>query len=573
METFDERKACPRLLHCGHSFCTRCLGKRLLSEAQDATENFTAPEGSLSIPCPTCSVVTTLTSDVSGLPKNFALLDVLEEIKRQEGTKVSMCQACEEEHRASKCCLQCGDMMCQDAAAWHTRSKLTRKHRVVDLSEMESNPKLAASVSLFCDEHDMPFRFYDEECATMVCRDCVTLEHSGHNCSTLAAAASKCRLEMRELSKTGSDRAKVIKSAEERVAMVTNNLDQKSEEYGALIRSSFQELRTALNKREGRLMEQLRALHNAKADVLGRQARRLHAFHACLESAVRRVKTAVITDGEQPLLAGRHAVSSTLATVADHILTLDPEATEALDFAIDMPHVLQMLDTAGAVTDHGADAHATTAAGPGLENAPPGEEVTFVITARDESRALLNTGGDRFMVVVTAKGGARVIARVQDNGDGTYTTMFTAPKGASNARVSVTLSGVHIQDSPFTIAMSRFGVGLVGTDYPGWRALTLGDLKTVEFQRQFAACIHEHAGIPLLTNPLPVTNVLQIAGGWLQTNGLYINERGGHGPNQKVNTVYSLAIHDTEVQWPGSDWGQLSCIPGPTPNVPLLFVR
>lgn len=60
-ELFNERKLCPRVLLCGHTFCSSCL---LLLLADD------------SVTCPTCRQTTAAATGVAGLSKNFALLGV-----------------------------------------------------------------------------------------------------------------------------------------------------------------------------------------------------------------------------------------------------------------------------------------------------------------------------------------------------------------------------------------------------------------------------------------------------------------------------------------------------------------
>ena len=228
-ERFDEQQRCPRLLSCGHSFCSNCLEKLLNEKA---------------INCPTCRNAVSVPAGVAGLPKNFALLDILLTLpqKHAEDEGSPVCETCDDEqHPATSCCLDCKENMCKDVARLHTRQKISRDHRVVSLEELKANPKLAA-VPVFCPEHNEQFRFFDEDCGHVVCRDCVTLEHNGHKCISLAKAASDCRQEMEALSTKASTHAEKIKAAEVKVEGVSLELKEAYEKQAALIQGTFHEV-------------------------------------------------------------------------------------------------------------------------------------------------------------------------------------------------------------------------------------------------------------------------------------------------------------------------------------------
>ena len=206
-EHYNDQSKCPRMLSCGHSFCQICLERLLHGNTID---------------CPKCRNPVAVPSGVQDLSKNFALLDIVNETapKQDAGntghTGTHECEACDEKHPATFFCLDCKENMCKTAAQIHKRSKLSRDHRVLTLKELKANPQLT-SVSVLCPEHNDQFRYFDENCGHVICRDCYALNHNGHKCVVVAEAASKYRQEMEALVTKASCQVEKIKVAKVQV--------------------------------------------------------------------------------------------------------------------------------------------------------------------------------------------------------------------------------------------------------------------------------------------------------------------------------------------------------------------
>eukprot|EP00462_Mataza_sp_D1_P012321 CAMPEP_0175150936 /NCGR_PEP_ID=MMETSP0087-20121206/18181_1 /TAXON_ID=136419 /ORGANISM="Unknown Unknown, Strain D1" /LENGTH=574 /DNA_ID=CAMNT_0016437005 /DNA_START=30 /DNA_END=1754 /DNA_ORIENTATION=+ len=562
-ERFDDEKLCPRLLSCGHSFCSQCLEQLLKQNA---------------ITCPTCRKVVSVSEGVHSLPKNFALLDVLDEQDNasQQDDPVRMCEACEDEkHAATSWCVDCKENMCSEAARLHTRVKIARDHRVVSLEELKANPQLAAS-PIVCSEHNEPFRFFDQDCQRVVCRDCVTLEHNGHKCSSLAEAASKCREEMGALAAKATAHAEEIKAAEARVVGVHRDLDQKHEQEAAKIRTTFNEVRDVIAARERCLLDALGQHHKAKSFSLSNQREHLQTFQACLESAVQRVKTAIQSPGDAQLLVARSDIASTLSAMASQPPVLDPQADDALEFAIDQQKLLDVLSKAGVVIDKSASAATTTAAGSGLEMACPGQEATFTITAHDSEGAPLSRGGHIFVVSLQEEKGTAVHVKLEDKGDGTYVATYTLPAGAKgDCSLSVLLRGSHIQGSPFRVHTGpSFGVGLSGSSYPGYRPVTLEEIHQPRVHNALISCCTRHKGVPLLVGSMVCKDALKVAEGFLRIDDSCVTELGYSG-SQTISGVYNAQDHGTKNPWPpqASSFARAIQKGSATSGYPQLFIN
>ena len=231
-EGYNDEKKCPRLLSCGHSFCSSCLERLLHGNTID---------------CPTCRNPVGVFAGVHGLLKNFALLDIVNETTpKQHAVNTGHvgsdeCEACDEKHLATFCCLDCKENMCKTAAQIHKRSKLSRDHHVVTFKELKANPQLA-SVSVLCPEHNDQFRFYDQDCGRVICRDCYALNHSGHKCVALSEAALKYRQDMKGLVTKASGQVEKIKVAEAQVMEEVVLMEEAREEQRDKIQGFFREV-------------------------------------------------------------------------------------------------------------------------------------------------------------------------------------------------------------------------------------------------------------------------------------------------------------------------------------------
>ena len=116
----------PRFLPCGHTFCRQCI------------EAFSGRA------CPLCRKPFTLPRNgVGDLPKNFALVDVLErEESSNVESKTSGCEACSG-GEATVYCVECQQKLCQTCKEDHKKFNVTRRHEIVELRKCSAVDQIA----------------------------------------------------------------------------------------------------------------------------------------------------------------------------------------------------------------------------------------------------------------------------------------------------------------------------------------------------------------------------------------------------------------------------------------------
>jgi hypothetical protein len=222
---FSEINA-PRLLACGHSFCATCLSRPSLKCPVDGWAKGPA--------------------ELNDLPINYAVLQALAASAPPPAPDCEVCDPNESsQHAATKRCIECGEDMCDTAAAFHARSKASRDHRQLSIAELAVNPQLAAArLSTFCEvHHTEPFKFWDRDCQRLLCRDCLTLNHKHHHCVAINVVAEQSRKELQTLCAQTTRRVAEMSVSEQKVSMVTAALKAKYDLEAGRIRSEFDHVR------------------------------------------------------------------------------------------------------------------------------------------------------------------------------------------------------------------------------------------------------------------------------------------------------------------------------------------
>ena len=157
----------PRVLHCGHTFCTPCLQKML-----------TWPLSFIS--CPKCRRKTHASNGVKGLAKNTDIIKMKEreiQLRKKQDEGTSGCQMCKQDLRPEYFCTECKQLICRNCAQKHKTISVLHPHKILPLKNMKEQNQ-----SESCEYHNQPLIYFCEQCKEILCVMCICeYKHSNHN--------------------------------------------------------------------------------------------------------------------------------------------------------------------------------------------------------------------------------------------------------------------------------------------------------------------------------------------------------------------------------------------------------
>ena len=236
-----------KVLDCLHAACCRCVTNRVNEHA--------------AVVCVSCQHTTPVPVGPAALPCHHI------ETAREEGGEVA-CTECDDEESspAVSHCQTCGQALCEFHVSNHKRSKRTKHHVLVGVSERGKQEKGRA----LCQIHGEVVDLYCKVCRKPICSQCVPFGHTGHERVALSAeivTPARPRLKKAEESSRADGELtrrlqEILAQEEARVKAIDDSALATSEEIDAF----FKGLRKQLKKRHGELLSEV-----------GRHQRRLTA--------------------------------------------------------------------------------------------------------------------------------------------------------------------------------------------------------------------------------------------------------------------------------------------------------
>ena len=411
-----------------------------------------------------CKKVASLpAAGINALPKDLRKsneVQVAQYAGKIQSKKEISCDQCEDVTNgpATMFCVECCEFLCKACTKHHKAWRKTRSHELVVVggTKAEEAAQSLAKIPhkpINCPIHeDEMLKFFCETCATLICRDCMAIEHSGHTYDRSEKVTEKHKREL-QTSLKSADSAKVaLDDALAKGKKVTQQIQHKQKSIENDIRDTFKAFIEAISKREKSLLAKASEISLGKQTALSIQGEELSSLRNEIAVTCKMITAAIQSYTAAEMLSAKGPMTSKLEQLLKQYKGADlaPCRSDMMLSVLPKPELVERIQSFGDIL-HGScpskakiDLYIPTAV---QHNA---RKIT--ITACDVNGQPFAHGGEKVEVTLSLMGSVEpaITVKVVDNKDGTYSASFV-PQNIGEHQLSITIDSMPINGSPFPL--------------------------------------------------------------------------------------------------------------------------
>lgn len=441
----------PKVLRCFHVFCTQCVERLVQQDAQGQT-----------VQCPNCRQPTLLPPNgVPGLQGAFHVHHLFDIRNTLVKVNKASCEKCKKQE-ATSFCRSCG-FVCDKCKEYHQFFEELTSHEIVSLDKLTGD--LTSVVPphkklLFCSKHEgKQLELFCETCSELICHNCTTKIHKGHNCDVVSDTFETHKAEITSSLKPVQQQLGTVREALKQVSMNRKDVTDHQVALEAEISSFASRLIAAVNAKKQALIEELAGTTHKKLKSLSSQEDKIKMVETRLSSCLQVVERSLQTGTQGEVLAAKKAV---LKKIADLTADFQPQSLVAREQAdTKLAPSDAALKSCGKFADlyaapvHPAPGKCTSQAVPKWSF--PEKEVKTTLNVFDANgRSVENCSIQISCKLVSSDGTTAAVSELVRKTDmGQCELSYTTPARSGQYQLHVKIQGQPIQGSPFHTVIVR----------------------------------------------------------------------------------------------------------------------
>ena len=331
----------PRVLPCCHVYCLECLSTPI-------------PEAEMPVSCESCKAVLCREGEAGSsskgacpeaYPKAVVVkhLDQMHERLAKLEEEEVQCEMClEVGEKAVGFCQDCEYFICSNCLSCHHKMKgKFLGHKTFSMEELRQQdldvmvPRGRPSLNT-CSEHDEPFKFYCYNCCSVICRDCIVLDHADHHYKLVSKSVASTRETVRvELEPLKELLAKVNR-AEELIMESKDAITNQGVFVSRKIHENFTAMIELMKRKELELLRKTESVVRKKLNRLSQQDKDLHLASSAVTTVIDFVSSHLELVSDDDLLAVQHQLYGHMKDARESHANLKLSPTEVPNLAVNV---------------------------------------------------------------------------------------------------------------------------------------------------------------------------------------------------------------------------------------------
>ncbi|XP_064397529.1 E3 ubiquitin-protein ligase TRIM71-like [Halichondria panicea] len=322
----------PKLLPCCHYYCKQCI--LTLSSRYRPNQPF---------PCPDCREPTLLpNNNPDRLPTAFfinRMKALHSRMEKAHGKLEATCEMCSG-GKATAFCRQCVNFICEDCVKSHKRLRVFAGHAISTLDELKQGGVKELTFESppppKCEDHEELKKIFCFDCNKLICRDCIVIEHAGHNYEFVKKAAPATRKKLTEHLSPLKNLLPDLSTAVNQVKGTKQNIQSQKELTERQVNAKFQELHDILDRCKVRVLRESSALADSRMEKLTVQEKGLDLSLGTAQSLIDFVECTLENASDEELITMQEQVVSRIdvEVVKRGKEAANPDPVEKDDFGV-----------------------------------------------------------------------------------------------------------------------------------------------------------------------------------------------------------------------------------------------